>query len=133
MWMLNRNSRYKIIKELIKNASVEQIKEIIINSGFTGYQKDDDLEYRRKELLSYLDEMNECWNNHYTDMIDRQYIRMEKETKKNEELNKKMPSNVCVIFKDEEEEELFSNLAFDINYRKNNSKEKTKVLKKKLK
>lgn len=130
MWMLNRNNRYEIIKKLIKNASIEQINEIIVNFGFKCYQNNDDIEYRRKELLEYLDEMNKCWNKHNFDLTDRQYIKVVDTSNETEE-NAQKPSKVCVIFKDEKEEQIFSKIASDINYRNNNSEENN-VLKKKL-
>ena len=83
--MLNRNNRYEIIRELIKNSSPETINELVINSGFKGYSEDDDIEYRRNELLSYLDEMNEEWNNNHIDLIDRQYITVIKDNKEEDE------------------------------------------------
>ncbi len=74
MWMTNRKTRYEIIKELISNASPETIDELVRESAFSGYDKQDDPEYRRKELLSYLDEMHEYWTDNNIDVIDRQYI-----------------------------------------------------------
>ena len=72
MWMLNRKTRYEIIKEIISNASDEYLRGIINSLGF----ECSDINYRRGELLKYLDEMNTCWNENYTDMIDRQYIKI---------------------------------------------------------
>ena len=83
--MLNRNNRYEIIRELIKNSSPETINELVINSGFKGYSEDDDIEYRRNELLSYLDEMNEEWKNNHVDLIDRQYVTVIKDNKEEDE------------------------------------------------
>ena len=130
MWMLNRNNRYEIIKKLIKNASIEQINEIIVNFGFKCYQNNDNIEYHRKKLLEYLDEMNKCWNKHNIDLTDRQYIKVVDTSNETEE-NAQKPSKVCVIFKDEKEEQIFSKIASDINYRNNNSEENN-ALKKKL-
>jgi hypothetical protein len=76
MWKLNRKQRYEIIKEIISNADPEIIKQMIISSDFKDDSIDINIEYRRKELLSYLDEMNTCWNENYTDMTDRQYIKV---------------------------------------------------------
>ncbi len=76
MWKLNRKQRYEIIKEIISNADPEIIKQMIINLDFKDDSIDINIEYRRKELLSYLDEMNTCWNENYTDMTDRQYIKV---------------------------------------------------------
>ena len=89
--MLNRNERYRIIRELIKNASQETIDELVINSGFKGYSEEDDIEYRRDELLSYLDEMNEAWKNSNVDLIDKQYITIIEEKKEEtEEYNNRL-------------------------------------------
>ena len=114
MWKLNRKNRYKIIKEIINRTSDEQIREIINYLNVYGCQEDDSLDYRRNELLNYLDEMNDCWNSNNKDMIDRQYIKIEKPIIK---LNNNS-SNVCVIFKDEEEEKKFSSLSSKINHKK---------------
>ena len=76
MWMLNRKQRYEIIKEIISNADPEIIKQMIISSDIKDDSIDINVEYRRKELLSYLDEMNKCWNENYIDMTDRQYIKV---------------------------------------------------------
>lgn len=83
--MLNRNNRYEIIRKLIKEASDETINDLVINSGFKGYSEEDDIEYRRNELLSYLDEMNEEWKNNHVDLIDRQYITVIKDNKEEDE------------------------------------------------
>ena len=85
MYSLNRKTRYQIIKELIKRADPDIIKNIIIDSNFYervknyGFSIDintDDIEYRRLELIHYLDEMENDWEEHYTDMTDRQFIKI---------------------------------------------------------
>ena len=76
MYMLNRKTIYEIIRELIINADAETIMELINNSGFKDDSNNQNIEYRRQELLSYLDEMNKCWNERYLDMTDRQYIKI---------------------------------------------------------
>ena len=74
--MLNRKTRYEIIREIILKANPETIMELINKSGFKDDSNNQDIEYRRQELLSYLDEMHKCWNENYTDMTDRQYIKI---------------------------------------------------------
>lgn len=76
MWVLNRKTRYEIIKNLIVTASPEMIEELIITFGFKYYQANDDIETRKKQLLDYLEEMNTCWNEKYIDMTDRQFIKV---------------------------------------------------------
>ena len=87
MYSLNRKTRYEIIRELIKKANPDIIKELVINSGFYelvtqfGFSIDsntDDVEYRKLELLNYLEEMEKCWTDNYKDMTDRQYIKIKK-------------------------------------------------------
>lgn len=76
MWTLNRQTRYEIIKELISNASPEELEELVIKFGYNYYQINDDIETRRKQILDYLEEMNTCWMENYTDMTDRQFIKV---------------------------------------------------------
>ncbi len=76
MWTLNRQTRYEMIKKLIINASPEMLEELVITLGFEYYQVNDDIEIRRKQLLDYLEEMNTCWKENYTDMTDRQFMRV---------------------------------------------------------
>lgn len=76
MWTLNRQTRYEMIKELITKASPEIIEELVITFGIKYYQVNDDIEIRRKQLLDYLDEMNTCWRENYTDLTDRQFIKV---------------------------------------------------------
>ena len=85
MYSLNRNNRYEIIRELISKVDSNTIKELIISSGFYEHvknygfdidQNSDDIEHRRLELLSYLNEMEKLWSETYIDMTDRQYIRV---------------------------------------------------------
>lgn len=83
--MLNRNDRYLIIKELIIKSSPETIKQILIS--IKAYNEGDDIEYRRNELLNYLDEMNESWNKRYTDLTDRQFIHIIDDEKEEEDTN----------------------------------------------
>ena len=74
--MLNRKTRYEIIREMIINADAETIMRLIEKTGFKDNSNNQDIEYRRQELLSYLDEMHKCWNDHFLDMTDRQYIKV---------------------------------------------------------
>jgi len=76
MYMLNRKTRYEIIRKMIVNADPETIMRLIAESGFKDDSNSQDIEYHRKALLSYLDEMNKCWNENYVDMTDRQYIKI---------------------------------------------------------
>jgi hypothetical protein len=117
--MLNRKNRYEIIKELINKASPELINELVSKVDFKGYNPSDDPEYRRMEILGYLEEMNNCWNKHNIDMTDRQYIRI-----LNDPVEEK--SKVCVIFKDEVEEQQFSQMCQDINQGKKIDRPKAK-------
>lgn len=89
MWMTNRKTRYEVIKKLIEKASPELIDELVKDSDFAGYDKSDDPEYRRSELQSFLDEMNEEWNKYNIDVTDRQYIQIvdyESQTEEESEL-----------------------------------------------
>jgi len=88
MWMTNRKTRYEVMKKIISTASPELIDELVRDSSFSGYDKQDDPEYRRRELLSYLDEMNEYWNQYNIDVIDRQYITIVNEPTQVEETKK---------------------------------------------
>ena len=74
--MLNRKTRYEIIREMIINADAETIMRLIEKTGFKDNSNNQDIEYRRQELLSYLDEMHKCWNDNFLDMTDRQYIKV---------------------------------------------------------
>jgi len=76
MYMLNRKTRYEIIREMIINADAETIMRLIEKTGFKDNSNNQDIEYRRQELLSYLDEMHKCWNDNFLDMTDRQYIKV---------------------------------------------------------
>jgi len=78
MWNINRKTRYEIIREMIIKADSDTLRKLIAESGFKDDSNNMDIEYRRQELLSYLDEMNECWHEHYTDMTDRQYLKIMK-------------------------------------------------------
>ena len=80
MYMLNRQTRYEIIKELIIHASDKRIKKLVEYKGFES-ENTDDIEFRRQELLHYLDEMHTCWNENNIDMIDRQYLKVIKPKK----------------------------------------------------
>ena len=76
MYKLNRKDRVEIIKELIKRATPETIEELVIKSGLKDYEQGTNLEYYREELLGYLDEMHEYWNENHIDAIDKQYLRV---------------------------------------------------------
>ena len=76
MYQVNKQTRYEIIRELIKLASPELIDSLVRNSSFAGYETGDNPEYRRKELLEYLDDMNDLWKENFTDLTDKQYIRI---------------------------------------------------------
>ena len=76
MGILNRKTRYEIIKTLIETANPGLIHSLVLEYGFDD-STIDDIEKRRKQLLDYLDEMEICWNDHFIDMIDRQYITFE--------------------------------------------------------
>ena len=93
MYSLNRKTRYEIIRELINKADTSTIRELVNNSGFynriinNGIKLNldyDDIEYRRKELIDYLDEMEKTWEDNYTDMTDRQFIKIEEPQKESE-------------------------------------------------
>lgn len=62
MWRMNRKNRYEVIKELVNSASPELIDELVSKTDFKGYESTDNPEYRRQEMLDYIDEMNSCWN-----------------------------------------------------------------------
>ena len=72
MWVLNRKTRYEIMKSIISSLDPELIRELVISYGFD----DNDVELRRKQLLDYLDEMQRCFNEHNIDLTDRQYIKV---------------------------------------------------------
>ena len=74
--MLNRKTRYEIIREMIINADAETIMRLIEKTEFKDNSNNQNIEYRRQELLSYLDEMHKCWNDNFLDMTDRQYIKV---------------------------------------------------------
>ena len=76
MWMLNRKTRYKIIRKLIYATSAEIIEKLVSDSNIEYDKENDNAEIRRKELLDYLDEMHICWNENNIDMTDRQYIEV---------------------------------------------------------
>ena len=81
MWMLNMQKRYQMIRQMIINASPEVIIKLVEYYGFKN-NKFDDVEYRRRELLEYLDEMHKCWNEHNIDLTDRQFIKLERKRNK---------------------------------------------------
>ena len=83
MWIVNKQTRYEIIRELIKKATPELIDQLVRSSNFIGYQAGDDPEYRRTELLEYLDDMNDLWKDRFTDLTDRQYIQIIEDEQKN--------------------------------------------------
>ena len=72
MWVLNRKTRYEIMKSIISSLDPELIRELVISYGFD----DNNIEFRRKQLLDYLDEMQRCFNEHNIDLTDRQYIKV---------------------------------------------------------
>lgn len=76
MYSLNRKTRYEIIKDLIVNSSNEEINKLV--NKYFGEESIDNVEIRKKELLIYLNEMNEFWNQKNIDITDRQYIKIEK-------------------------------------------------------
>ena len=78
MWILNRKIRYEIMKKLINESSPERIMELVRSYGFDHDCTKMDVEYRRSQLIDYLDEMNECWNEHNIDLTDRQFIKVMK-------------------------------------------------------
>lgn len=77
MYKLNRKKKYEIIKEIISDLNPRTINEVV-----NKVHKDDinDAEYRRRELLEYLDEMNIVWNEHNVDVTDRQHMEVKKPT-----------------------------------------------------
>ena len=75
MMLLNRQTRYEIIKRLISMANPELIKELASSFGFVD-ESNEDIEERRKQLLDYLDEMHIYWNDNNIDLIDKQYIEI---------------------------------------------------------
>lgn len=76
MYSLNRKTRYEIIKDLIVNSSNEEINKLV--NKYFGDESIDNVEIRKKELLIYLNEMNEFWNQKNIDITDRQYVKIEK-------------------------------------------------------
>ena len=76
---LNRKIRYEIIKEIIKNVDQDTIRKLVSYHCSDIDSKMDDVEYRKLELLLYLDEMNECWNERYVDMTDRQFVKIKRQ------------------------------------------------------
>ncbi len=52
------------------------LEELIVTFGFRYYDVNDEIETRRKQLLDYLEEMHECWNEKYTDITDRQFMKI---------------------------------------------------------
>ena len=76
MWILNRKTRYEIIKNLIETANPGLIHSLVLTYGFDD-STIDDIEKRRKQLLDYLDEMEKCWTDHFIDMTDRQYMKVD--------------------------------------------------------
>ena len=125
MWKMNRKNRYEVIKEIISKASPKLIDELVSKTDFRGYNPSDDPEYRRRELLAYLEELNNYWNENNIDMTDRQYIKIE-------EPNRPTRSSVCVIFKDAEEEQKFSEICEEVNYGKRIEKGHPKTYKKEI-
>ena len=81
MWMLNRQKRYEIIRELIKRANPDVIEKLVIATGIEYDKNDDDIEYRREELLNHLDEMKAYWDKDNIDLIDKQYINIIEDNK----------------------------------------------------
>lgn len=86
MYKLNRNTRYEIIKELIKEANPETLNKLVNKL----WDKDsiDNTEERREELLEYLEDMNTLWHEKNIDLTDRQYIRIETKEECEERLKK---------------------------------------------
>ena len=76
MWKLNRQTRYMIIRELINSADPTTIENLITNYGFENDSANYNIDVRKNELLDYFDEMHKCWNEHYTDVTDRQYVKV---------------------------------------------------------
>ena len=76
MYSLNRKTRYEIIKDLIINSCNEEINKLV--NKYFGEESIDNVEIRKKELLIYLNEMNEFWNQKNIDITDRQYVKIEK-------------------------------------------------------
>ncbi len=76
MYSLNRKTRYEIIKDLIVNSNNEEINKLV--NKYFGDESIDNVEIRKKELLIYLNEMNEFWNQKNIDITDRQYVKIEK-------------------------------------------------------
>ena len=134
MWRLNRQNRYEIIKGLVEKASPEVIDELVKGTDFRGYSPSDNPEFRRREVLEYLEEMNNYWNKYNIDVMDRQYIRIIDEPAPVVEEQQEEPtkSSVCVIFKDAEEEQRFSQICEEINYGKRETKGHPKTYRKEL-
>ena len=80
MWIVNKQTRYEIIKEIIKKVPKEEIDKLVANSSFEGYDEKDNPEYRRLELLDYLDEMHKHYSEDFYDLTDKQYIQIFNET-----------------------------------------------------
>lgn len=88
MWKVNRQTRYEIIRELIKKVPKEELDKLVAISSFKGYQVTDDPEYRRLELIEYLDEMHEHYSEDFYDLIDKQYIQIYNDPNNEEEKTK---------------------------------------------
>ena len=88
MWKVNRQTRYEIIRELIKKVPKEELDKLVAISRFKGYQVTDDPEYRRLELIEYLDEMHEHYSEDFYDLIDKQYIQIYNDPNNEEEKTK---------------------------------------------
>ena len=113
MWQINRKTKYEIIKKIVNDIDPKVLNELICKSNFKGYQETDDVIYRKSEILKFLDEIYEYWCKNNIDLTDRQYIKVV-------DTNEKAKTNsTCVIFKDEEEEKLFSQITQDINHGNN--------------
>ncbi|MBR2587923.1 MAG: hypothetical protein IKD77_01820 [Bacilli bacterium] len=77
MFYTNRETRHKVVRALIASADPKVIEKLFINSGYRGCQDGDDPEFRRNELLEFVDEAFEAWNRSYRDMTDRQFVKIE--------------------------------------------------------
>lgn len=86
MYKLNRNTRYEIIKELIKEANPETLNKLV--NDLWDNDSIDNTEERREELLEYLEDMNTLWHEKNIDLTDRQYIRIETKEECEERLKK---------------------------------------------
>lgn len=87
MYKINRKTKYEIIKEIIINTDIEIISKFVNEI----WEKDEieNSEERRKELLDYLEEMNNYWHEKNIDMTERQRVIIKKPLPE-EELERKM-------------------------------------------